>query len=165
MMAVATTTRGFRAFLPCVAAEQLLAEVGEHRFLAGLAALGLLSEVAGEQPLVCVVDDGQWLGQASGQTLGFTGAAADCHPVGPVFAACEPGAELPGLPELAVAELGERHARTLARLGAHLPLDRGAEPARCRPLDHRPSETNDTGRTGRADGPGSGLIRARRACR
>ena len=72
MMAVVTTTRGFRAFLPCVAAEQLLAEVGEHRFLAGLAALGLLSEVAGEQPLVCVVDDGQWLGQASGQTLGFT---------------------------------------------------------------------------------------------
>jgi len=69
--------------------------------------------VAGEQPLVCVVDDGQWLGQASGQTPGFAARRPASGPVGLVSAAREPGTELAGLPELAVAKLGERHARAL----------------------------------------------------
>jgi predicted ATPase len=41
------------------------------RFLVGLAALSLLSEVADEQPLICVVDDSQWLDRASAQALAF----------------------------------------------------------------------------------------------
>src|SRR3984957_13794195 len=41
------------------------------RFLVALAVLGLLSEVAREQPLVCVIDDQQWLDQTSAQALGF----------------------------------------------------------------------------------------------
>ena len=41
------------------------------RFLVGLGTLSLLSEVAGERPLICLVDDEQWLDQASAQALGF----------------------------------------------------------------------------------------------
>ena len=41
------------------------------RFFVGLAVLSLLSEVAGERPLVCAIDDEQWLDRASAQALGF----------------------------------------------------------------------------------------------
>ena len=83
------------------------------RFLVGLAVLGLVSEVAGEQPLVCVVDDEQWLDRASVQALGFVARRLAADPVGLVFAARVPGAELAGLPELAVEGLREEDARAL----------------------------------------------------
>jgi hypothetical protein len=75
------------------------------RFLVGLAVLGLLSETAGERPLVCVVDDQQWLDHASAQALGFAARRLAADPVGVVFAARVPGQDVAGLPELVVEGL------------------------------------------------------------
>jgi DNA-binding CsgD family transcriptional regulator len=83
------------------------------RFLVGLAVLGLLSETAGERPLVCVVDDQQWLDHASAQALGFAARRLAADPVGLVFAARVPGQDVAGLPELMVAGLAEDDAREL----------------------------------------------------
>src|SRR6266851_6866530 len=83
------------------------------RFLVGLAVLGLVSEVAGERPLVCVVDDEQWLDRASVQALGFAARRLAADPVGLVFAVRVAGGELAGLPELAVAGLRAEDARVL----------------------------------------------------
>jgi DNA-binding CsgD family transcriptional regulator len=93
------------------------------RFLVGLAVLGLVSEVAGQRPLVCVVDDEQWLDRASVQALGFVARRLAAEPVGLVFAARVPGAELAGLPELAVAGLREEDARALLDSALTGPLD------------------------------------------
>ena len=81
--------------------------------MVGLAVLSLLSEVAGEQPLICVIDDEQWLDRASAQTLTFAARRLAADPVGLVFAARQPGTELAGLPELVVEGLGQRDARAL----------------------------------------------------
>ena len=93
------------------------------RFLVGLAVLGLVSEVAGERPLVCVVDDEQWLDRASVQALGFAARRLAADPVGLVFAARVTGAELAGLPELAVEGLGEEDARALLDSALTGPVD------------------------------------------
>jgi DNA-binding CsgD family transcriptional regulator len=88
-------------------------EPAPNRLLVGLAVLGLLSDAAGERPLICLVDDVQWLDQASAQVLGFVARRLGAEPIGLVFAARVPGEELAGLPELVVDSLGEKDARTL----------------------------------------------------
>ena len=93
------------------------------RFLVGLAVLSLLSEAAVERPLVCVVDDQQWLDQASAQALGFAARRLAADPVGLVFAARASTAELAGLPELAVEGLPETDARALLDSALAGPLD------------------------------------------
>ena len=93
------------------------------RFLVGLAVLSLLSDVAEGRPLLCLVDDEQWLDRASAQALGFVARRLEAESVGLVFAARVPSRDLAGLPELKVAGLGAAGARAL--LDAHLigPLD------------------------------------------
>jgi DNA-binding CsgD family transcriptional regulator len=93
------------------------------RFLVALAVLSLLSEVAGERPLVCVIDDEQWLDGASAQALGFVARRLAAEPVGLVFGVRVPGAELAGLPELAVEGLAEGDARALLDSALTGPLD------------------------------------------
>jgi len=93
------------------------------RFLVGLAVLSLLAEVAAESPLICLVDDEQWLDRASVQALGFAARRLAADPVGVVFAAREPGTELAGLPELEVAGLGDSDARALLESALSGPLD------------------------------------------
>ncbi|MDV3128609.1 LuxR C-terminal-related transcriptional regulator [Mycobacterium sp. 21AC1] len=84
------------------------------RFLVGLAVLSLLAAAADEQPLLCLVDDAQWLDQVSVQTLGFVARRLLAEPVVLVFGARDHGADvLAGLPELVVNGLSEGDAREL----------------------------------------------------
>ena len=80
-----------------------------------LAALSLLAEVAAERPLLCLVDDAQWLDGASAQVLGFVARRVLAESLAIVFAVREPTDErvLDGLPELALGGLPEDDARAL----------------------------------------------------
>jgi DNA-binding CsgD family transcriptional regulator len=93
------------------------------RFLVALAALTLLSESAAERPLLCLVDDHQWLDQASAQVLAFVARRLAAEPVGILFAARVPGGDLAGLDELAVGGLREADARVLLDSALTGPLD------------------------------------------
>jgi len=93
------------------------------RFLVGLAVLSLLAEVAAERPLICLVDDEQWLDRASAQALGFAARRLAADPVGLVFSARDPGSELAGLPELEIGGLRDDDARALLEVALAVPLD------------------------------------------
>jgi DNA-binding CsgD family transcriptional regulator len=95
------------------------------RFLVGLATLSLLADVAEENPLVCLVDDAQWLDRASAQVLAFAARRLHAESVGVVFAARTPAEELAGLPELAVSGLPEADAGALLDTVVTGPLDPG----------------------------------------
>ncbi|NJP88902.1 AAA family ATPase [Nonomuraea sp. FMUSA5-5] len=85
------------------------------RFLVGLAVLSLLSDVSEQEPLVCLVDDAQWLDQVSAQTLAFVARRLLAERVGLVLAVREPclDGELTGLPQLEVTRLNDTDARAL----------------------------------------------------
>ena len=93
------------------------------RFLVGLAVLSLLAEVAEEQPLVCVVDDAQWLDRASAQALAFVARRLLAESVALVLATREPSDELEGLPRLTVEGLRNGDARALLSSAFRVPLD------------------------------------------
>jgi DNA-binding CsgD family transcriptional regulator len=93
------------------------------RFLVGLAVLNLLSDAAEPQPLICVVDDEQWLDRASAQVLGFVARRLVAEAVGMVFAARVPSADVAGLPDLTVEGLPEADARALLESALTGPMD------------------------------------------
>jgi DNA-binding CsgD family transcriptional regulator/tetratricopeptide (TPR) repeat protein len=93
------------------------------RFLVGLAVLGLLSAAARTQPVLCVIDDAQWLDRVSAQTLGFVARRLLAEPVAMVFAQREDTAELAGLPALAVVGLADADARMLLDAAIPGPID------------------------------------------
>ena len=95
------------------------------RFLVGLATLTLVAEVAEQQPLVCLVDDGQWLDHASAQVLGFVARRLLAEPIAVVCAARTGAGDdvLAGLPELPVPGLGDSDARALLLANVPGPLD------------------------------------------
>jgi DNA-binding CsgD family transcriptional regulator len=82
-------------------------------FLVGLAVLNLLSEAAEEQPLLCVIDDAQWLDRASARVLAFVARRLLAERIAIVFAARAPIDALRGFAELRVEPLGRRDARAL----------------------------------------------------
>jgi DNA-binding CsgD family transcriptional regulator len=93
------------------------------RFLVGLAALGLLAYTAEQKPLVCIIDDQQWLDRASAQVLGFVARRLGAESVGLVFAARAPTPDVAGLSELSVAGLDAADAHALLDAEVTTPLD------------------------------------------
>ncbi|HTZ87094.1 MAG TPA: AAA family ATPase [Solirubrobacteraceae bacterium] len=84
-------------------------------FLVGLAILSLICDAAEEQPLLCVIDDAQWLDNASARTLAFVARRLLADPVVLVFASRSALKELRGLPEMEVQGLRSGDARALLR--------------------------------------------------
>jgi tetratricopeptide (TPR) repeat protein len=93
------------------------------RLVVGLAVLGLLSDVAEDRPLVCVVDDAHWLDRASAQVLAFVARRLFAESVVMLISARRPGEEFHGLPELALQGLAHPDARQLLRSVVPGPLD------------------------------------------
>jgi DNA-binding CsgD family transcriptional regulator len=96
------------------------------RFLVGLAVLSLMSAAAEERPLICVVDDVQWLDRSSAQVLAFVARRLAVESIVLLFAARDPGGpeELAaGLPELWLGGLPDVCARALLGSVITAPLD------------------------------------------
>ena len=95
------------------------------RFLVGLAVLTLLSDAAETQPLICLVDDAQWLDRSSAQVLSFVARRLEAESVLLLFAERDEDAleELAGLPELRLQGLSDADARELLASANIGPLD------------------------------------------
>ena len=93
------------------------------RFLVGLAVLSLLAGAAEGQPLLCLIDDAQWLDRASAQALAFVARRLLAESIALVLATRDPSGELAGLPQLAVEGLRHGDARALLASALRVPLD------------------------------------------
>jgi DNA-binding CsgD family transcriptional regulator len=97
------------------------------RFLVGLATLNLLAEIAEDAPLLCLVDDAQWLDQVSSQVLAFVARRVEAEKVAMLFAVRDATGNdvgvFDGLPELRLGGLGETEARELLASEVRAPLD------------------------------------------
>jgi DNA-binding CsgD family transcriptional regulator len=96
------------------------------RLLVGLAVLGLLADQTDGRPLVCVVDDVQWLDQASAQALAFVARRIARESIALVFALRDSDrrpVDLEGIPELTVEPLSSSDSRAVLRGVLQAPLD------------------------------------------
>ncbi|GAA0328670.1 LuxR family transcriptional regulator [Actinoallomurus spadix] len=95
------------------------------RFRVGLAVLGLLSAAAREEPIVCVIDDWQWLDHASAQVMAFVARRVEHDPIAFLIASRDTGetATFDGLPVLTLTGLGGQDALALLTSASHTPLD------------------------------------------
>jgi DNA-binding CsgD family transcriptional regulator len=94
-------------------------------FLVGLGVLNRLSFAAVERPLVCLIDDAQWLDRISAQTLAFAAHRLDADPVAVIFAIRDPIEPLRGLPEIDVKGLSPEDSRALLASRLPAPIDEG----------------------------------------
>jgi DNA-binding CsgD family transcriptional regulator len=105
--------------LPAPQADALAVALGglagppPDRFLVSLGALGLLSDLAAERAVLCLVDDAQWIDQESLQALAFVARRAEADSFAVLFSARFTLDALAGIPRLAVEGLGEPDARDL----------------------------------------------------
>ena len=95
------------------------------RFLVSLAVLSLLSDTAEERPLLCLIDDAQWLDRSSAQVLAFVARRLQAESVVLLLAEREPGEldQLAGLPDLPLPGLPDDRARELLASAISGPLD------------------------------------------
>ena len=108
----------------------LVAGAAPDRFLVGLATLTLITAAAAERPVLCMVDDAQWLDRVSVEVLGFVARRLFADRVGMLFAARDPEqrtAALQGLSELTIGALPEEAAGKLLARTVGGPLDRQVE--------------------------------------
>jgi DNA-binding CsgD family transcriptional regulator len=103
----------------------LTAGPAPDRFLVALATLTLLATTAERQPLACIIDDAQWLDDASAQTLAFVARRLLAEPIALVFAVRTGAADhiLEGLPDLVLHGLGDSDARELLLTHVHGAMD------------------------------------------
>ena len=101
----------------------LAAGTSPPRLLIGLAVLNLLTATSEERPLLCVVDDADWLDRESAQALAFVSRRLLAEPIAMVFATRSSMVDLAGLPELVVERLRDADAQTLLSAVLHVPLD------------------------------------------
>jgi DNA-binding CsgD family transcriptional regulator len=94
-------------------------------FLVGLAVLTLLSHAAEEQPLICLVDDAQWLDGSSAQVLSFVARRLQAESVVVLFAERDDNRQgnLAGLPQLVLQRLSDADSRELLASSRPGPLD------------------------------------------
>ncbi|KAB1650388.1 AAA family ATPase [Pseudoclavibacter endophyticus] len=97
------------------------------KFLVGLATLHLVAEAAEHEPLLCVVDDAQWLDQVSAEVIGFVARRIDAERMAMAFGVRDGGdggiSVFPGLPELHLSGLDRPAARALLDTALRVPVD------------------------------------------
>ncbi len=95
------------------------------RFLVGLAVLTLLARAAEDQPVLCLIDDGQWLDAESAQVLAFVARRLYADRVGMVITVSEPAPPraFERLPAVLVGGLPAGEAGQLLRAAAGAPVD------------------------------------------